>query len=156
MGYIRRVQAVLAEKAGEKMLANKLARAAGIPIEQFQRAAGDLVKGGHISRVKLKGSISGHYWYYLNPDQLRVYRLRMAIAQTQNPDEVDLVIDTMDIPDRLAFLRMLKEKTVFADHAALNLIIADYERTLTLRKAQVKELDSPPVAGGFRVGARTC
>lgn len=39
-----------------------------------------------------------------------------------------LDVSVEDIPTRLTFLRMLRERTVFEDHAVLKLIIGDYER----------------------------
>lgn len=37
-------------------------------------------------------------------------------------------LSVIDIPGRLTFLRMLRDRTIFADHAMLRAIIADYEQ----------------------------
>lgn len=37
-------------------------------------------------------------------------------------------LSVVDIPERLTFLRMLRDRTVFSDHAVLKTIIGDYEQ----------------------------
>lgn len=57
------------------------------------------------------------------------------------PDIGCLVTDTEEIPKRMKFLRMLKEKTVFGEHVTLDLIIEDYTRTMALRQKIVQRIE---------------
>lgn len=45
-----------------------------------------------------------------------------------------LITDTDLLHDRLKFLYMLRDRTVFGEHAELRNLIDDYERTLKLRR----------------------
>jgi hypothetical protein len=129
--YVTRVQTVLFENAGEKLRGDQVAALAGISVKTFQKHASLMVNNNHISRMKPKGALIPFYRYYLSDEQLASFQRRME----RLPRRLTVLTDTDDIPDRLSFLRMLKEKTVYRDHAALALIIEDYTRTLKLRRA---------------------
>jgi hypothetical protein len=77
----------------------------------------------------------------VSPEQMTAFRMRHALAMPGST-AFALVADTDDLPGRLAFLRMLKEKTVYADHATLGLIIQDYERTFRLRRAVEQSVEN--------------
>lgn len=89
-----------------------------------------MVADNRISRVKVKGSSISYYRYYLSDEQEQICRSGVG----RFPDSFAMITDTDDLPGRLKFLRMLKEKTVFGEHVTLALIIDDYERTLKLRR----------------------
>jgi hypothetical protein len=131
MSYVRRVQAALAARPGEKLFGHQVAVLAGLPNRVFQRHAAVLVKDNRISRTKSGEGRLAYYRYWLTDEQHHHYQRRVE----RFPESFNMVTDTEDVPDRLSFLRMLKENTVFAEHAALALIIGNYERTLKLRRA---------------------
>jgi hypothetical protein len=124
-GYVTKVQFALAGRPDEKLRADQVAKLAGITVRTFNRHAWRLVGDGHISRTKPHGS--NYYRYFLSAEQLDAYN--------GLTERLVMVTDSDDIPGRLGFLRMLKERTVYSEHAALKLIIQDYERTLKLRRA---------------------
>lgn len=130
MTYVRRVQEVLASRSGEKLFGHQIAALAGLAPKSFQKHAAVLIKNGHVCRAKFKDGRASFYQYWLSEEQLRLYRRHVE----RFSDDFNMVTGTDEIPDRLSFLRMLREKTVFAEHATLGLIISDYERTLNLRR----------------------
>ncbi len=143
---IYRIQAALIRRNGEKLPAYKLAAEAGYTVKAFQAYIATIFKQGHVSREKIAGSPLGVYYYFLNDEQVRQFRAKQTLRQAKDalhgvPEEVALPAETHDIPGRLAFLGMLKEKTVFGEHRMLQLIISDYQRTLALRHAQADRVE---------------
>ena len=130
-----RIQSVLAEHHGEKLQGHRVARFAGISVKTFHKMAAELVRKDEISRMKLSRSVSAYYWYYLSEEQLRRYSLKKAMRDAKSSEAVILPTDTAHFPGILAFLRMLKEKTVYGEHAILHEIIRDYECTLKMRRS---------------------
>lgn len=145
MNDAQRILALLVSLSGDKIQGYKVAEAVGLTPDTFAKRAWALVKYGHVTREKIEGSGSPFYWYYLDERQQRNARMKIAVLQVRSkpglavlktePSGITLVTDTDDIHDRLAFLRMLKEKTVFGEHAMLDRVIEDYTRTLRLREA---------------------
>jgi hypothetical protein len=135
------IQAALAERIGERMPGYRVASAAGMSFKMFGRRAPDMVKRNQICREKLKGGAIGFFCYWMTEEQARIYRLKAALQNGSAGFSSGLVTDSNDIHDRLKFLRMLKEKTVFAEHAMLAMIIQDYERTFKLRRAAEHRVD---------------
>jgi hypothetical protein len=130
---ILQVQKVLADRPGEKLRTFQIARALNITTNDFNKRVDQWLRHGHLSRESGKGK---WYVYYLSEQQVQVYRLKTSLVAVRAGGEqpIGLEVDARDLPARLNFLRMLKEKTVFSDHALLGLIIGDYERTLSLRR----------------------
>lgn len=88
---------------------------------------------GRISRVKPKLSEGGGYYRYFMTDEQRAAFQHLTHGAFR--DGV-LLVDAADVPARLRFLEMLKERTVYGDHAVLAAIIEDYQRTLKALLAQ--------------------
>jgi predicted transcriptional regulator len=131
LNITKRVREVLAE-AGEAMQGYKIASRVGITTRKFNQRAADMVAAGQIQRVrKMVGGRSG-YWYSLSVKQAVEVRLENALEEIRTGQLVDNAIPDHEIPSRLGFLRMLKEKTVFRDHVIVDLMIADYERSREL------------------------
>lgn len=147
MSTALRIQAVLADRPGEKMAGYQVASAAGMTFKAFSRRVPDLVRVDQISRAKLKGASNGFYWYWMTEEQTRLYRLRAALENGGAGFGGALVTETEDIHERLKFLRTLKEKTVFGEYAMLGKVIDDYERTLRLRRAVAERCE---LQGGMR------
>jgi predicted transcriptional regulator len=138
MTSVHRIQVALS--SGEKLQGSAVAAKAGISRRRFYRDITKLHEDGHVSREKPTGG-AGYYRYFLNDLQMEAFRSRLARYSGA------LVADTAVISERLKFLRMLKEKTVFSDHATLALIIEDYERTLKLRRACEQRAESEESRG---------
>jgi hypothetical protein len=135
MSLARRIRAVL-DQAAEPMPGYKVAARAGITTREFNRRAAALVEAGEIERTRKNlGGRSG-YWYSLNMRQISEVRLEVALEEIRSGQRVELTIPAHEISGRLEFLRMLKEKTVFRDHAAVNLMIADYEHCQRLARRE--------------------
>lgn len=130
-----RVQRALAAAPGQRLQGHRLAVAAGATTREFNKRAADMVARGLISREKIRDSGHAYYWYSLTEVQLARCRLTAAMAGVEETVGTALVLDGVDLPGRLGFLRMLREQTVFRDHAALAAIIGDYERTARMRRA---------------------
>lgn len=158
MTSILRIQEVLAESPESRLPAYQLAARAGIATTAFHKHVKKWLARGHLSREKVKGK---GYCYYLTDQQLQVFRVKKALgpgvrcsfapaaltADVGDLDGLGLVVDTEEVPERLRFLRMLKEKTVFGEHATLALIIGDYERTLKLRMTVAQRVDEEDKRG---------
>jgi hypothetical protein len=146
MASILQIQEALAERPGARLRAYQIAARTGVTTKNFCKMVGKWMARGHLSRERVKGM---GWCYFLTEQQLRTFRMRKALgpgvrcsisftAQQGNSnafEESGLVAEIEVVPERLKFLRMLKEKTVFGEHATLTLIIQDYERTLKLRRA---------------------
>lgn len=130
-----RVRAALAAAPGHRLQGYRLAAAAGISARDFNKRAAEMVARGYISREKVRYAGHAYYWYSLDEAQLHRARLVAALASAEATATGALVVEEVDLPGRLNFLRMLREQTVFAGHQALAAIIEDYERTARLRKA---------------------
>ena len=131
----KRVQCALAAAPGHRLQGHRLAAAAGTTAREFHKRAAILVARGLVTREKMPEAGHSYFWYSLTEEQLYRARLVAALAGASSLAGAALVIDDVDLPGRLSFLRMLREKTVFRDHAVLTAIIADYERTARMRKA---------------------
>jgi hypothetical protein len=116
---------VLVNSDPRGMQARRLARAAGMTFDVFHRRASRWIKRGYFSHEKRPGGTNAFYWYFLTDEQ-RERSLQSATERRR----VELSAEVASIPRRLAFLRMLKEKTIYAEHQALDLIIRDYENAL--------------------------
>lgn len=130
-----RVLRALAEAPGHHLQARRLAAAAGATAREFQKRAARMVAGGLISRAKVRDAGHAYYWYSLTDAQLTKYRLAAALASADQTAGAALVVEEVDLPCRLSFLRMLREQTIFRDHSVLAAIIGDYERTARLRRS---------------------
>ncbi|USX25800.1 hypothetical protein NHH73_25020 [Oxalobacteraceae bacterium OTU3CINTB1] len=130
-----RVQRALAEASGHRLQAHRLAIAADATSREFNKRAADMVARGVISREKIRDAGHAYYWYSLNAAQLAKAKLLMALADVDQTAGAALVVEEVDLPGRLSFLRMLRDQTVFGNHVALSAIIGDYERTARLRRA---------------------
>lgn len=130
-----RVQHALATTPSHRLQGHRLAAAAGSTAREFHKRAARMVADGLISREKIKDAGHSYFWYSLNEMQLAKYRLTAAMTNIDQMAGAALVVDDLDLPGRLTFLRMLREQTVFHDHAVLAAIISDYERTARLRRA---------------------
>jgi DNA-binding MarR family transcriptional regulator len=137
MNAVLRIQAALAQ-AGKGMTASELSAASGFGSVDLGRHIAQMVQYGSATREKKEDGRRN--LYYLTVEQLRrfherVHELRWVLQVADGKAaSFCLPTDTDDIHDRLKFLRMLKDRTVYSDHAALALIIQDYERTLRLRR----------------------
>lgn len=136
MSYLYPVLRTLAACYGEKLPAYRLSARSGVPSKKFQKYAAEMVRDGHISRERVTQGKRGAFWYFLSDSQYKTARLKLALASSDVDDKtMGLVTEAEGLPARLKFLRMLKENTVFGQHAMLAMIIDDYERTLRLRRA---------------------
>jgi len=151
MSTALRIQAVLADRPGEKMAGYQVASAAGMTFKAFSRRVPDMVKSNQISRAKLKGASNGFYWYWMTEEQTRLYRLRAALENGGIGFDGAMVTDTDDLHERLKFLRMLKEKTVIGEYGMLGKVIEDYERTLKLRRAAAERVEEDDRLPGRRL-----
>lgn len=130
-----RVQSALAEVASHRLQGHRLAAAAGATSREFNKRAADMVARGVISREKIRDAGHAYYWYSLSDAQLAKAKLLIALAGVDQSADAALVVEEVDLPGRLSFLRMLRDQTVFGNHVALSAIIGDYERTARLRRA---------------------
>lgn len=130
-----RVRAALAAAPGHRLQGYRLAAAAGISTRDFNKRAAEMVARGYISREKVRDAGHAYYWYSLDEAQLHRARLVAALASAEATATGALVVEEVDLPGRLNFLRTLREQTVFAGHQVLAAIIEDYERTARLRRA---------------------
>lgn len=130
-----RVRAALAAAPGHRLQGYRLAAAAGISTRDFNKRAAEMVARGYISREKVRDAGHAYYWYSLDAAQLHRARLVAALSSAEATVTGALVVEEVDLPGRLNFLRMLREQTVFAGHQVLAAIIEDYERTARLRRA---------------------
>lgn len=130
-----RVRAALAAAPGHRLQGYRLAAAAGISTRDFNKRAAEMVARGYISREKIRDAGHAYYWYSLDATQLDRARLLAALADVEVTAGAALVVEEIDLPGRLNFLRKLNEETVFNGHAVLTAIISDYERTARLRRA---------------------
>ncbi|OHV97039.1 hypothetical protein AKG95_06960 [Janthinobacterium lividum] len=133
MTMLLRIQAALAGVPGRRLQGYRLAALSGVPLKKFQKRAAIFVRLGQLSRDKVRTDGNAFYWYSLDDRQMAVFQHRQALDEAKAGKDIALVADVEGLPARLAFLRMLKEKTVFGEHAMLALVIADYERTQRLR-----------------------
>ena len=128
--FVRQVQRLLASAPDGQVSAQKLAAMAGLEHRAFQRRAAELVALGHVSRTKVREQGGAFYRYSLSEKQREVVELEERVERLRGGDAPLLFIQPSEATDRLSFLRMLKERTIFGDHSMLKLIIADYEGAL--------------------------
>ncbi|MGI4846552.1 MAG: hypothetical protein ACRYGK_00170 [Janthinobacterium lividum] len=142
MSSLNHIQGVLAK--GERLIASTLAVRAGMPVHIFNKRVCRLIENGHISREKVPGDGAAFYHYFMNARQIDEFRLRIAkmkrllrsLEPEPDPDVIQLPVGPVDAVSRLAFLKMIRDRTVFGEHAALQVIIDDYESTLRMRADQ--------------------
>lgn len=144
MSQILAVQSAIAEAEGERLPAHVLAARVGMTPKQFHKMLPRWMDRGLLSREKVPGK---PFCYFLDEAQLAAYREKAASGTNKLHREsamlsgFGLVVDTDHVLDRLGFLRMLKERTIFNEYAVLDQIISDYERTLSLRHASITRCD---------------
>ena len=129
-----RVLRALAEAPARQLQAHRLAAAAGAMAREFQKRAARMVVDSLISPTKVRDAGHAYYWYSLTDAQLAKYRLAAALASVDQTTGAALVVEEIDLPGRLSFLRMLREKTAFRDHSVFAAIVGDFERTARLRR----------------------
>ncbi|MDB5853267.1 MAG: hypothetical protein JWR22_1308 [Herminiimonas sp.] len=133
---IARIQAALATSQGKPRSGKQLAHAIKVSTVRLQSQMARMVQAGHVSRERMEDA-QGRccFHYHLNARQLKAYRTGASQRDKSRKPPVEIALGATDLPGRLAFLRMLKTKTIFAEHSVLQLIIGDYERTLKVRQA---------------------
>jgi hypothetical protein len=129
MASIRQVQAVL--ETGARLRVGRLSAATGIPSVTINKRVTKWLRNGHISRETCQDKPG--FRYFMTTEQIERYRLHVM---RQEPKHVDLSVDAFDSVSRIGFLLHLKEKTVFAEYKALDLIIGDYQRALSKANAE--------------------
>lgn len=123
---------VLAD-VGEPVPTYIVARRSRLTMRDCSHISARLVARDQISRVKPNLSEGGGYYrYFLNDEQReRYYRLAGV-----NPHFGIEGVDAVGLVDRLRFLRMLKERTIYRDSVVLDAILADYDRALNSARAR--------------------
>lgn len=139
--FVREVQRLLASAPDGQMSAQKLASMAGLEHRAFQRRASELVACGYVSRTKVREKGGTFYRYSLSDTQREVIQLEERVERLRAGDVPIFAIEPSEAADRLSFLRTLKERTVFGEHAMLKLIIGDYEGALKRGRALDRSAD---------------
>lgn len=104
-----------------------VARRSGLTMRDCSHISSSLVHRGRASRLKPKLSEGGGYYrYFLSESQLKDFYRVAGVNPGFGIDGVGVV----DVVDRLHFLRMLKDRSVYHDSPVLAAIIGDYERTM--------------------------
>lgn len=128
--FVREVQQLLLNAPDGHLSAQKLATLAGLEHRAFQRRAAELVACGFVSRAKVREQGGAFYRYSLSDTQREVMQLEERLLRLRSGETPIFSLEPSEATDRLAFLRTLKERTIFGDHAMLRLIISDYEGAL--------------------------
>jgi hypothetical protein len=129
-----KVLTALVNSGNRRLTGAEISQIISVPLEQVNQRTPNMAARGIVSRNKLPGDRCGFFHYYLTPEQYSSARARYEFGPPPDEAVVTLVVDTVDIPQRLALLKRINESvSVFAGNAVLKAMIGDYERTLALR-----------------------
>jgi hypothetical protein len=138
MTMLTEVQTALA--GGARLFSSVLAGRAGLTVKTFNKRISALYRAGYISREKVAGAAGPAYFrYFMTDEQCRAFQYRVALERMRidrlaaPPEILELPVSAVDAVSRLTFLKMIRDRTIFGEHAALTAIIDDYESTLRMR-----------------------